>query len=227
MNLLVIGDNHGDIENTLDYVEKLEKLNFDLIIYIGDFGDINPPKGFKQTDVVEIFLEELSSLEKPILAIPGNNDEKDVLSLIEKKDISIHKKGKIIGEFGFYGFGGAKTPFMTPFEPSDEEMEIGLNTGYNQVLNSKHKIQITHVPPYGTNLDIIRSGVHVGSYVVRNFIESKKPILAVCGHIHEAKGTDMIGGTVLLNPGKFSEGYFGLVDVKNGLAKARVLNLVE
>jgi len=227
VDLLVIGDNHGDIENMISYLEKLESFKFDVVVYMGDFTDLNILKGFTQKDITKILIEEIKTLKKPILAIPGNNDVKDVIDLMEKEKISIHGKGKIIGDYGFYGFGGAKTPFATPFEPSEEELKEGLENGYNQVLSAKYKIQITHNPPYDTQMDVIRAGAHVGSQVVRKFIEDKKPVLAVSAHIHEAKGIDRLDETFLLNSGKFPEGYFGLVNVNGKDVKGRVLNLCD
>ncbi len=227
MDLLVIGDNHGDIENMISYLEKLEAFKFDVVVYMGDFTDLGSPKGFTQKDITKILVEELKTLNKPVLAIPGNNDVKDVVEFIEKEGISIHGKGKVIGDYGFYGFGGAKTPFATPFEPSEEELKEGLEKGYNQVLSAKYKIQITHNPPYDTQMDVIRAGAHVGSQVVRKFIEDKKPVLAVSAHIHEAKGVDRLNDTFLLNPGKFPEGYFGLVNINGKDVKGRVLNLCD
>lgn len=227
MDILVIGDNHGDIENMISYLEKIGVFNFDVIVYMGDFTDINSPKGFTQKDITQILIEELKTLGKPILAVPGNNDTKEVLEIMEKEGISIHEKGIIIDDYGFYGFGGAKTPFSTPFEPTEEELKEGLEKSYKQVLSAKYKIQITHNPPYDTQMDIIRAGAHVGSQVVRKFIENKKPILALSAHIHEARGVDKLGEVFLLNPGKFPEGYFGLVNVKGKDVKGRVLNLCE
>jgi len=193
VDLLVIGDNHGDIENMINYLEKLEKFKIDVVVYMGDFTDLNTPKGFTEENITYILIEELKSLNKPILAVPGNNDIKAVINLIEKEGISVHGKGKIIGDYGFYGFGGAKTPFATPFEPTEEELRCGLEAAYNQVVSAKYKIQITHNPPHNTQLDIIRAGAHVGSQVVRKFIEDKKPVLALSAHIHESKGIDKLG----------------------------------
>jgi len=227
VDLLVIGDNHGDIENMISYLEKLEAFKFDAVVYMGDFTDLNILKGFTQKDITQIIIEELKTLKKPILAIPGNNDTKEVLEIMEKEGISIHGKGKIIDDYGFYGFGGAKTPFATPFEPTEEELKEGLEGAYKQVLSAKYKIQITHNPPYNTQMDIIRAGVHVGSQVVRKFIEDKKPVLAVSAHIHEAKGVDRLNDTFLLNPGKFPEGHFGLVSVDGKDVKGRILNLCD
>lgn len=227
MNLIVMGDNHGDIENMINYMEKLENFKYDAIVYMGDFTDIDIPRGFDQKDITTILIEEIKSLDKPILAVPGNNDIKEVRELIEQVGMSIHGKGKLIGDYGFYGFGGAKTPFSTPFEPSEEELKNGLENAYKQVKSAKYKVQITHNPPYNTKLDVVRTGAHVGSNVVRKFIEDKKPVLALSAHIHEARGTDVLGETFLMNPGKFPEGYFGLVELDGKKVKGRIMNLCD
>lgn len=225
MELLILGDNHGDIENNMTYIDKLKELKIDVIIYTGDFSDVNTPKDFKQEDIAKIIIEELKTLKKDIFAVPGNNDSWEVLDVIERMGINIHGKGKIMGEYGFYGFGGAKTPFKTTIEPSDEETLNGLKKAFDEVKDSKYKIQVTHNPPKKTKVDMIRSGVHVGSGVVRSFIEDKNPILAVSSHIHEAKGVDSLKKSFLINPGRFPEGYFGLVSIKDGSVSGRVLDL--
>jgi len=227
MDLLIIGDNHGDIENNLNYFEKLSNFKFDVIVYTGDFTDINTPKGFTPEDIVQIILEGLRGLKKPILAIPGNNDVVGVINILEREGVSLHGRGKVIGDYGFYGFGGAKTPFKTPLEPSEEEIKNGLQKAFGDISGSKEQIQITHNPAYGTRMDVIRMGSHVGSNVVKEFIEEKKPVLAISAHIHEAKGIDRIGNTFLINVGKFSEGYFGLANIEGKVVEGCVMNLIE
>ncbi len=227
MNLLVLGDHHGDVENTLTYLEKLSKFKFDVIVYSGDFTDVNTPKGFNQEDIAELIIEELKTLKKPIVAVPGNTDTKNVVELLEKNGISVHGKGKIIGGFGFYGYGGAKTPFNTSLEPSEDELRLGLESAWKDVANTKQKIQVTHAPPYGTRVDIVRGGLHVGSKVVEEFIRTHKPVAAISGHVLEARGTDMLDGVFIINPGKFSEGYFGLVNINEDRVTGKVLSLIE
>ncbi len=42
-----------------------------------------------------------------------------------------------------------------------------------------------HCPPYGTPLDLTYSAGHVGSRAIREFVEQKRPLLALSGHVHE------------------------------------------
>jgi len=130
-------------------------------------------------------------------------------------------------DYGFYGYGGAKTPFETSIEPTEDEIKLGLRSAYKDIEKTKYKIQVTHNPPHGTKIDMIQSGVHVGSNAVRSFIEDHQPILAVSAHIHEARGTDKLKGSFLINSGRFPEGYLGLVNIDGGSVNGKVLNITE
>src|SRR5438552_17632940 len=173
----------------MGFLDKLSRFSFDVIVCPGDITDYAVPKGFSRTDIAKIVLEELKTLKKPILLLPGNQD-KEIISFLEKEGVSLHGRGVIINGVGFYGYGGAKTPFNTPLEPSEQELKTGLSKAYEQVKNSKSKVQVTHIPPARTKIDRIFSGAHVGSEAVRKFIEEKSPSVAISSHVTEAKGID-------------------------------------
>ncbi|MGC9012656.1 metallophosphoesterase family protein, partial [Thermogladius sp.] len=85
----------------------------------------------------------------------------------------------------------------------------------SQVRSFEKTILNTHCPPYNTNIDlapklvdfkpVITSGgvvmEHVGCKSVRNIIERYQPLIGLHGHIHESRGVDKIGRTLVLNPG--------------------------
>jgi Icc-related predicted phosphoesterase len=225
MKILAIADIHNDIENLMNFLEKVSSFEFDVIVCCGDFTDINLPKGFKREDIVKLILEELKTMKKTILAVPGNMDV-DIVPILENEGVNLHNKSVRIEDVGFYGFGGAKTPFNTPFEPTEGEIELGLENSYQKIRDCKFKVQVTHMPPMNTKLDLIYSGMHVGSEVVRKFIENKQPEVAICSHIHEAKGIDFIGRTTIINPGRFPEGYCGIVNVEEKNIEAKIVNLI-
>jgi hypothetical protein len=225
MKILEIADIHNDVENLMNYIDKLHLLEFDVIVCPGDFTDYVLPKGFTRIDIARLIIEELKTLKKPILAVPGNQD-KEIIRLLEEEEISIHGKTKIIDDFAFYGFGGARTPFETPFEPSEVEIEEGLKKAFKEIENFENSIQVTHIPPAKTRLDIIYSGIHVGSETVRKLIEERKPLVAFCAHVHEARGVDEIGNTKLINSGRFPEGYCGLVTIQDKKVEAKIINLL-
>lgn len=228
MRIVVIGDIHNDVENLIQLLDKVGGLKPDVIVFSGDLIDVGVDlRGFTRVDIANLVLEELNVLNVPVLAVPGNQD-KSILSLLEERGISIHGVGRDVNGVGFYGFGGAKTPFGTPLEPEEEELNAGLRGAHESIKREKIKVQVTHAPPHNTKLDIITSGAHVGSRVVRRIIEELSPNAAICAHIHEARGVDFIGSTKIVNAGRFPEGYCGVVDIdlRASTTKAEVVNLI-
>ena len=65
----------------------------------------------------------------------------------------------------------------------------------------------------GTACDRLASGEHVGSTVIRTFIEGEQHDLVLCGHIHESRGTDTIAAAQIINPGPASAGHYALVEI--------------
>jgi len=73
----------------------------------------------------------------------------------------------------------------------------------------KKTIYVMHSPPYGTRLDSIQGGHHVGSKAIKTFVEKSQPLLTLHGHIHESPEVsgsflDKIGETISVNPGQFT-----------------------
>ncbi len=227
MDIAIVSDIHGDVENLLALLDKIKELNFDVIVGPGDFTDTNTPKGFTQEEIAKLIISELKSLKIPVMAVPGNVDPKNIVKIFESENISVHGRGKVVGDFGFFGYGGAKTPFETNIEPTEEEVRLGLENAYKDVEKAKYKVQVTHSPPHGTKTDVVQSGVHVGSGAVRSFIEKHHPVLAISAHIHEARGTDKLEKTFLINSGRFPEGHLGHVTINNGVVSGKVLSLTE
>ena len=81
-----------------------------------------------------------------------------------------------------------------------------LQDAHAQVKEAEHLILVAHPPPLNTRTDVIASGIHVGSPAVRTFIEAVQPALCLTGHIHEARGTDLLGATRIINPGMLKDG---------------------
>lgn len=201
MKLLCISDLHGS-SRICDEVNGV-----DILVVTGDithFGDGNRA------------LEVLEGLKctKKMLAVPGNCDKYDVNDALINLGCDIHDAGKIIEGVGFFGLGGSgPTPFNTPQEYEEDELWDFLTQGYRQVENAPVKVLISHPPPKDTKVDLAGNG-HVGSVKVREFIEKYQPDLVLCGHIHEAKGQDTIGKTVIVNPGMLKDGY-AIIDLED------------
>ena len=210
MKILIVADVHGRIDVLSEFVDSISNKKFDLIIFPGDFTEQSDiPEGFKQTDIAEIILQKLKSLNIPLLCVPGNHDPFEIVDILEDYDANLHNSIKKIGSYSFIGFGGAATPFNTKFEPNDKEIATNLLSLRNKITGNF--ILVTHNPPKGTKLDMTESGNHVGSDAVRKFIEDKQPLLALSAHIHESGGIDRIKESTLFYPGALYERNYGIV----------------
>jgi Icc-related predicted phosphoesterase len=224
MKIAVIGCIHNEIERLPILLEKVASYEPKVLISVGDIANATFPKGFEPIDIGKIFLEEVKEYFEKVLIVPGTWD-KDLIPFFQKQKVLLHERGETLGEIGIYGFGGAQTPFNTPYEPSEKEIEEGLRKGFEDVKDRKIKIQATHAPPFNSTLDLV-GNKHVGSNAVRKIIEEFSPQVAVCAHIHESMGKDSIRNTIALNVGKFTEGYFGLIEVEEKEIKVEIVSLI-
>ncbi len=219
MKIISFGDIHEDYRNLIPLKNELK--NADLVIVTGDLTNFN---GRKEAEKV---IEEIMKYNKNILAQLGNLDQPEVNDYLTERGINLHGNGFIKDDIGIFGVGGSNlTPFNTPTEFNEDEIETFLLNGIDKVRNAKFKIMVPHMPPKDTKLDIISAGVHVGSQSVRDFILKHKPDIVLSGHIHEARGSDKIEETVAFNAGMFREGgYIKISKQAGGLsAELKVLS---
>jgi putative phosphoesterase len=220
MKILVIADIHGNFRALESALETMKKEKTDLVICPGDFTDIfSTPSEFSQLDIANLVIQKLLVLNKQILCVPGNQDPYETLELLGEYKINLHNKAKKINGIKFIGWGGARTPFNTIFEPSEEETRDALET---LGRNAKDFVLVVHNPPKETKLDLTSSGKHVGSPTIRDFILKKQPILAISAHIHEARGIDKLDKTTLFYPGPIFDGYYGIVEIKGKKVKCEI-----
>ena len=203
MRIIAFGDIHmnpGDVES----IPGIHSADY--IIITGDITNF----GFRSD--AEKVINTLMTVNANILGVAGNLDQPDVARYLEDIGLSLHGKGRIIDGVGIVGLGGSNyTPFETPFEFSEQELAKLLAKGFSQIGNTKDHILVSHTPPFQTKIDKLLNGAYVGSTAVRTFIEQQQPLLCLSGHIHESRGQDYIGRTLVLNPGTISDG--GYIEV--------------
>lgn len=206
----------GDIHEHAGNVGKIDGISdADAVIITGDLTNFAGASKAKEV------IESIKRYNPRVYAQLGNLDQKEVNGCLDELGINLHANGIIIQGVGIFGVGGSNpTPFNTPTEYSEEQIEAFIRKGYEKIKDLPLKIMVPHAPPYNTKVDVVDSVVHVGSTAVREFIERYQPRLCLTGHIHEAVGTDRIGETIIINPGMLRDGGYIEVVEKDGRLEA-------
>ena len=187
----------------------VEEEKIDLIAVSGDLTT------FGNTKKVKKVLEELDKIGKLIFYVPGNMDSVDSDNIEFSNVKPLHARIRNFQGFNFIGLGASNpTPFNTPNELPEEMLSLLLGKTLEERPNDDPLILISHTPPLDSEADKIRSGNHVGSFCVRDFIEREKPIMVLCGHIHESKSISMISETLCINPGAGAHGNAVIIEIK-------------
>ncbi len=148
-----------------------------------------------------------------VWAVTGNLDMLWVIDALRAQGVSLHGEGRRVGDLGVFGCGGSNvTPMDTPTEFEEDELRAILEQGHAAVADAPRLLMICHTPPFDTRLDRLLNGTPVGSPAVRAFIEARRPQVCVVGHIHEGRGVDRLGDTLVLNAGALRDGGYVVVE---------------
>jgi Icc-related predicted phosphoesterase len=167
--------------------------------------------------------ERLAGNGTQFVMTPGNDDEFEVDEVIRASSFVDAAENKItrLGPYEMLSVGWSNhTPWDTPRECSEEELEARIDALAAQIEDMETAIFNIHVPPFGTGLDDapeldenlkpVQGGKvmkPVGSTAVRDAILKHQPLLALHGHIHESRGVQKLGRTTCINPGSvYGEG---------------------
>jgi uncharacterized protein len=132
--------------------------------------------------------------------------------------VALDARAARLGDVGVFGVSAAPiSPLQTPYELADDELERRIEQGFAGVADSRVVVFCPHAPPARTACDRLRSGEHVGSEVIRAFVEREQPDLVLCGHIHEARATDRIDHSQIVNPGPVANGHYAIVEIDDAI----------
>jgi len=193
--ILFCADIHGS-KSALKILKKKSE-NVDLIVCAGDFTNFE--------EHMHSILKKFDSFKKKVLVIHGNHEFKEDLEEVCKKSknlIFIHEKFYKFHNIVFYGYGGGgfqlKEQLLNELIPEIKNKFKEYNSKNKNII----KIIVFHGPPYGTMLDIVEYGAHVGSKTKMKLVNKVKPNIVIAGHIHETNyQRETKGKTFFLNPG--------------------------
>ncbi len=177
--------------------------------------------------------ERLAGTGLKVYMAPGNDDVLEADDIISDSAAVINCADKVVmvGEHEMATFCWTNpTPWDTPREKPDEELEPMLESLIAGIRRVEWAIFNFHAPPYGYALDLapvlskdlvqaMDRKEHVGSKAVAKMIKKYQPFLSLHGHIHESRGIQKAGRTTMINPGsEYSEGILrGVVlDIERG-----------
>jgi Icc-related predicted phosphoesterase len=165
--------------------------------------------------------ERLAGSTYKVYMAPGNDDHFEVDKVIEDSSaiVNCNNKNVMVGDHEMVTFSWANpTPWNTPREKTDSELEPMLEELISLVKDKPTSIFNFHAPPYGYALDLAPElsenlvqaadrKIHVGSHAVAKMIEKYQPLIGLHGHIHESRGAQKLKRTLTINPGsEYSEG---------------------
>jgi Icc-related predicted phosphoesterase len=210
MKILALTDIHGSFKRAVEIIAKHPS---DVVIIGGDLTTVGTVKE------AEGALKEMQALAPRLLCVAGNMDLPAHDDLFARLGISLNGRGVKIEGIGFFGVSAAPiSPLHTPYEITEEEIGKRALSGYSQVKDCSVTIFVPHAPPYGTKLDILHSGIHVGSTAIREFIEEHQLAVAICGHIHEARGQDSLEQTKIVNCGPAFNGCYATIEIGDSIS---------
>jgi Icc-related predicted phosphoesterase len=172
----------------------------------------------------------LAETGTPCFVVGGNDDSEAVVDVLRSHRGAFvrfceERVLELPGGYRIGGFGWSNpTPWRTPREASEDDLGARLAPLFDALEDCEKSILNIHVPPYGlldtcpaldTSVDpprpLVKGGqllsASVGSTAVRERLLDAQPLLALCGHVHEARGALRLGDTLVMNPGsEYSDG---------------------
>jgi uncharacterized protein len=190
VRLLAFSDLHRDLGQAAGLVEM--SADADAVIAAGDFASIH--RGLEEA------IAALAPIEKPTVVVPGNNETEQALRAaceVWPAATVLHGERTRIDGVEFFGLGGGVpvTPWDWSFDLDEEQAERML------AACPEGAVLVSHSPPKG-HCDRGSDGSNLGSDAVLDAIRGRSPQLVLCGHIHEAWGTESrIGKTRVISLG--------------------------
>ena len=197
ITLLHLSDIHAQNNLNLESISALiERESIELIVISGDITQ------FGTKDDIQRILALFNQLSAVVFYVTGNLDPPNSFTFTSKNVKPLEGQLKEFKGVQFVGLSGSnKTLFRTPYELTEEEIQMKLQHLKTLLDTSKPFILVSHVPPFNSGADTVRLGKPVGSSSVRDFVLKEAPLAVCTGHIHESKVITTLGKSLVINPG--------------------------
>ena len=187
MKIYAVADIHARKRRLDCIAANVDRLSPDLVVAAGDLTS------YRASPFV---VRRLAGLPVLVFAILGNTDRQLVSCQINHSP-NISSGCLPAAEdrpFNLVGLNGTvPIPFRSRIALRENRMLRRIAPLVNQ-----QTILVVHTPPWGI-LDEVMGKFHAGSKNLLDFIRCKKPLMVICGHIHERPGVKQMGNTWVVN----------------------------
>lgn len=193
MKILASGDIHGDTRLAERLAKKAEEEKVDLVVLCGDLTNF-------EADTSNLIGPFVKRNQKVVL-IPGNHETIATADFLAQQYGATNLHGYSIKSqnIGLFGCGGANIGLN---QLTEKEIYDLLKKGNDYIKDMEKKIMVTHVHPSGTTMEKFTQ-FFPGSSGIRKAIDTFKPDILLCSHVHEAEGIEeKVGKTKVVNVGK-------------------------
>jgi len=203
MVILGISDLHGRIDALAAILDQVDRC--DIVALAGDITHFGSPK-----DVDQI-IELCRSHADHVFAVAGNCDSASIDQRLNELGVGLAGRGVVINGVGIHGLSGIPPWRPGMYQFPEDELASYLQVGFQQIAGSSVHLLLTHVPPRQCGVDRVIWGCHVGSRAVQEFLSTAQPDLVLCGHVHEGRGIERQGRTMIVNCGHAASGYYAKI----------------
>jgi len=213
VTLIAAGDPHEDVRKLEKFYKDCALVQAELVILQGDYlAQHEKDRQRAAQRIRELFLH-IDERCPRFLTLGGNYEPPGSTFLacsgLEAKGFplgssdSVGSKGNLLEADGFVfvGIDGTNPINGThPGERSEEELSALLESTIPTSADPKRLVLVTHAPPYlsGKRDELGMFGLpqaywgrHVGSTAIREALAKYRPILHICGHVHEGVGVSV------------------------------------
>nr|MDO8098815.1 metallophosphoesterase family protein [Candidatus Njordarchaeota archaeon] len=243
MKILIVSDFHGNLNSARALISSNLASKgigeIDAVVVCGDLSE------FGSLDKGTAVLEEIQRGFENVFYVTGNHDPPSLMEyecklsgrLQGKKISCLHGKAVKFHDVALVGLSGFFPPFYGKWDTEgspitrDDEAELFLDKLITKAVNElaadpRRIVLVTHDPPFGACDLSVLTRTNAGSQGIRRIVLKWKPAAVCCGHIHEGKGIEKLGETLVVNPGSI---YFRLaanLDIRNeGGAEAQLIKI--
>lgn len=200
MRIYAVADIHGKPERITAINSRIVEHKPDLLILAGDISSF-----WNQAPVLNF----IRSLDLPCAGILGNSDFGSIGKALQPIPgfTLLGSAPLLFSGVRIFGISGTvPIPFASRIcireKPALARIEKSL---------SPFDILVVHPPPRGF-LDKVGGKYHAGSFNLRKFLDTARPGLVICGHIHEQSGMAVHRRTRIVNCAMTTGTYGALID---------------